>query len=538
MGERRLGKYLSYALAASALILSAVFISSYWPFTLDDSFITFRYAMNLATGHGPVYNPGLPPAEGYTSFLWVVVMALPHLMGVSAEIFSKLVGIAAYGLILFVSYKFVAWRLAGFHALYRHAASALVLALNASFYAGASHVVSGMETMPYTAFLTVFLYVLSRAMDATHGGGDVAGREYKMYFLLAAVFGLMAGLTRPEGNLAVSVAFISAMLLTLHHRSGPEGADAGRDTRLVRLLLMVFVVFYLVPYALYFGWRIYYYGHFFPLPFYIKVSNVPLSGLPDVLSFFNYMGSRVGILVLAGALLYGRSMLPAILGVLSLVLFFIFPRHLQGFNYRFMYPMVPFIFILAAIGAGVLLRAIASAGKEAGRGRLASAVMIGICLISPLLFIKGYPANLSKSIGLYEGKKYAHGALGKRLNAFSSDASMVLAISDAGMVPYLSQWKTIDTFSLNDAHIAISGDHSPEYLFSQEPDVLVLVSRSAQRYVAYHQWSAGLYAGALARGWYPVKQLSFGRGQADHFLWVLALPGTPIWNNLNRWDGG
>ena len=44
-------------------------------FTLDDSYITYRYSANWAEGHGPVWNVGHDPVEGYTSFFWVVVNA-------------------------------------------------------------------------------------------------------------------------------------------------------------------------------------------------------------------------------------------------------------------------------------------------------------------------------------------------------------------------------------------------------------------------------------------------------------------------------
>ncbi len=42
---------------------------------LREAFVTFRYAHNLAAGHGPVYNPG-EYVEGYPSFLWTVLLAL------------------------------------------------------------------------------------------------------------------------------------------------------------------------------------------------------------------------------------------------------------------------------------------------------------------------------------------------------------------------------------------------------------------------------------------------------------------------------
>ena len=44
----------------------------------DDAFISFRYAANLARGDGLVFNPGMPPVEGYTNFLWTVLFCALH----------------------------------------------------------------------------------------------------------------------------------------------------------------------------------------------------------------------------------------------------------------------------------------------------------------------------------------------------------------------------------------------------------------------------------------------------------------------------
>ena len=49
---------------------------AFW-FLCDDAFIAFRYAANLLHGWGLVWNPPpFAPVEGYTSFLWVVLLAL------------------------------------------------------------------------------------------------------------------------------------------------------------------------------------------------------------------------------------------------------------------------------------------------------------------------------------------------------------------------------------------------------------------------------------------------------------------------------
>ncbi|HTQ08713.1 MAG TPA: hypothetical protein VMI31_01440, partial [Fimbriimonadaceae bacterium] len=50
-------------------------LSRRYVFVLDDAFISLRYARNLVSGYGLVYNPGLPPVEGYTNFLWVLLEA-------------------------------------------------------------------------------------------------------------------------------------------------------------------------------------------------------------------------------------------------------------------------------------------------------------------------------------------------------------------------------------------------------------------------------------------------------------------------------
>src|SRR5829696_2056747 len=41
---------------------------------VDDSGISYAYARNLAHGHGFVSQPGVPPVEGFSNFLWVAAL--------------------------------------------------------------------------------------------------------------------------------------------------------------------------------------------------------------------------------------------------------------------------------------------------------------------------------------------------------------------------------------------------------------------------------------------------------------------------------
>ena len=49
----------------------------------DDAMISMRYAKNLADGNGLVWNPGEDPVEGFTNPLWVIFMAVFHLLPIS-----------------------------------------------------------------------------------------------------------------------------------------------------------------------------------------------------------------------------------------------------------------------------------------------------------------------------------------------------------------------------------------------------------------------------------------------------------------------
>ena len=74
-----------------ALLMQLVFAG----YVKDDAYIEYRYATNAAHGHGLVYNVGDPPVEGFTSFLWTVLLIVPALLHVPLLAFGKLCGAAA-----------------------------------------------------------------------------------------------------------------------------------------------------------------------------------------------------------------------------------------------------------------------------------------------------------------------------------------------------------------------------------------------------------------------------------------------------------
>jgi len=82
----------------AALIASAPFAYCVWYFNwvCDDAFISFRYARNFAQGLGLRFNPEtVPPVEGYTNFLWVLLMSVVERAHLDPVIWSRVLSITS-----------------------------------------------------------------------------------------------------------------------------------------------------------------------------------------------------------------------------------------------------------------------------------------------------------------------------------------------------------------------------------------------------------------------------------------------------------
>jgi hypothetical protein len=153
---------------------------------LDDVYIHFQYARQIAAGEPYIYNPGLPPSSGATSLLYPYLLAVGHWLGftgLSLALWALAIGVGA----LFASCGLV-YLLARHAGLSTTAAVALssIFALTGSI---AWHFVSGMETGLLVAFMLLTFYA-------------VATERLRLTVLGAS---LMA-VTRPEGAIMAVVA--------------------------------------------------------------------------------------------------------------------------------------------------------------------------------------------------------------------------------------------------------------------------------------------------------------------------------------------
>jgi hypothetical protein len=69
----------------------------------DDAYISFRYARNWTDGLGLVFNPG-ERVEGYTNFLWTVLLGSLHRMGADLPATARRLGtLAAAATVIWVA---------------------------------------------------------------------------------------------------------------------------------------------------------------------------------------------------------------------------------------------------------------------------------------------------------------------------------------------------------------------------------------------------------------------------------------------------
>ncbi len=180
---------LVFGLWLPALVL-AVNLWRVHAFTIDDSFISYRYARNLAHGLGLVYNAG-ERIEGYTNFLFTVILAGGIKVGLDPEMLSKGIGVAsafgALGLTYAISGRIMPYRTVPSVATWLLASTIV--------FSGWS--VFGLETGFFVCLILGGLYLL---LLETGSYGREEGPPEVAFPWSGVVFAL-AGLTRPEAPL-------------------------------------------------------------------------------------------------------------------------------------------------------------------------------------------------------------------------------------------------------------------------------------------------------------------------------------------------
>jgi arabinofuranosyltransferase len=530
-------------LVGATVLLLARIAYIYNPFlAVDDAFISFRYAVNLAHGFGLVYNPG-ERVEGYSNFLWTVLMAAGARVGMDLSLLAMVISLLSALVTLALLWD---WS----RRLYARREEAVFMALPALVFAAtgsqARYVVSGMETLFFGCLLMAALYALIVKRRPLGAG---------------LLFGL-ATMTRPEGLMYASLAAGMTLLAgsdedwtaAANRGAGFWGEPRARRRNLRNALLLAGGA--LLLFVPYFAWRYHYYGYPFPNTYYAKAGGFSVSRLGrglKVLLEVSGMWSAfpLWLLAMAGMVTLRRRLTLQVsaLWVLVTIAYFVFVGgdFLGFFGPRFLMPIFPLLLLLVAEGlrnAAELCRRLidrrrAAAADASRRSRtIAGAALVSVALLAGNALWCSWPADFDR-LPLLARQMEALKYLGKWLHD-STPSTAVLATGGAGIVPFYSERYTIDMYGLADEHIGhmkplavgfkqvAHEKFDPRYVLDRKPDLLL----------SYMERNGLARAAGLARAnqrvWACYRPLVLMRDVEDRSTWVLpSHQYTPA-----LWDAG
>lgn len=409
-------------------------------FVQDDAFISFRYARNLVEGNGLVFNPG-ERIEGYTNFLWTLLMAAGLRLQIPIVSWSQLLGLACFCGSLAITFLF-ARRLLGSS---RWALLAVVMVgLNFTFNVYAT---GGLETSLQAVSVLLAAYQVQLAVDRER----IRVLDLGLYSLVAAV----ALLTRLDS--AVLLLAPAGTLAWRLFRSPPAGGSASPRLGPVAALVM--------PAGLILGswflWKLSYYGALFPLTFEVKTAGELRPTLQQGVRFLvefarSYWLLPQALLVVA----FSRSLLkvPGLQALLvTCVLWIAYVVRIGGdfMEFRLMVPLLPFwsLCVLAVPALGMRRRWLATTTA----GLIVASALAGswhhqttFKYVAGIESVKGLSRHLTTQRWERVGE-----VLGEAFRGHENDVT--IAVTAAGAIPYHSKLRTVDMLGLSDPVIARQG---------------------------------------------------------------------------------
>ena len=402
----------------------------------EDAAMLLRYSEHVASGHGIVWNIGEPPVDGATDFLFMLLVALLHAIGVSLEAAAQGLGLCAHAATAVLVYL-GARRLYGAPAPF-----ALVPATFLAFGPGLRHLAACYGTPLFALLATLAFWTATRVAQAEPNAVPGASLRF-------ALVSLSMGLARPEG------VFLGVFLL------GTILVDrAGKQSRAV--VARFALVFFTLGLA-YFLWRWHYFAHPLPNPFYKKGGGLlHLHSLRMSWKDLWALSLPFTAVLVVGWLTRAtrRAAVFTLLPTLAFVGLWVLISDETNYVMRFRYPILPAV-LLGSVAVGMGLR-------NAWSGLARPAVAWGLSLVTAGGLVAYQHARFryvaTKRMGLYDAALELRD-FGRR--------DYTLATTEAGLLPLYSNWRAVDAWGLNDAWIARNGGITEEYLERYRPEVIL-----------------------------------------------------------------
>lgn len=406
----------------------------------EDAAMLMRYAQHLAEGHGIVWNTGEQPVDGGTDFLFLVAVA----------------GLVKCGLALFTATRLL--------VLVSHVVTVFVVYL-------AVRVLHGLG--PWTAFFSAAYLALGpgyRLVEAYFG---------TTFFVLAvttawclayrcrqsplsvrtsvgfAISALVMGLIRPEG------VFLAAFMLgSVLYATGIQNS---------RRVVISFASTFGTLGVIYFIWHWSYFGFCLPNAFYVKGGGyLHYAGFHDSVQnviFLCFPFLPALALGLFSAPCTRRESVFALIPIVGFTLIWGLLSSEMDYCTRFQYAVLPITLLSWPL---VLQHAwrdwgLPSLGDLPTDRRWKALTFLAVMAAGVL----GFQLHVYKSGLQVDG----HFNVGLILHDYR-DEGYTLVTTEAGLVPLISEWRTMDAWGLNDRTISHRASVDDAYIDTYHPQLI------------------------------------------------------------------
>jgi hypothetical protein len=399
-------------------------------FVCDDAFISFRYAQNLNEGFGLVWNINEKPVEGYTNFLWLILMGLFMKIGFEPIITSKVLGVFFGSCTIILSYLFAEKILQRKSPL--NLLAPAILAFCGPFAAWST---GGLETQMFTFFIIaasiMYLYEIQNDVSIP----------------TSAILFAFASFTRPEGVLIFCITALHHFIFTLR-----------KNKRFVSKTFFWLITFIII-YGIYSFWRYSYFGYIFPNTYYAKTGG----GVDQIVRGLKYFGSFIGfsnwpVIIGIGFLFFFNP--PRFSMLYLIMIIFTYTSYIICIGgdflgmFRFVVPILPLMAITVQESFISLIQWIM---RSVSNDFLKKSAIV-FCSLS-LFFLIAKSSRLSFDSDEYNRIQFHQvvvndqTAVGKWLYQHASPNESFAAIA-IGAISYYSKLTSIDRLGITDSNIA------------------------------------------------------------------------------------